>query len=82
MFNYFKIELYNVSPYSCLSELVKSVQSMELYEEIPNIVSAYDYIIYNCVNLYVELSFSIDQEVFKQANKVGNLTLKYFYRKV
>jgi len=45
---------------------------MNLNENLPSIVSAYDYIIYNCVNIYVELSFAIDQEVFKQANKVYN----------
>ncbi len=52
---------------------MRTVQSVELYDKIPNIVSAYDYIIYNCVNLYVEISFSIGQEVFKQANKVKSL---------
>ena len=33
-------------------------------------VSAYDVIIKSCVASYVELSFSVDAEVFKQATMV------------
>ena len=35
-------------------------------------VSAYDVIIKSCVASYVELSFSIDAEVFKQATMVSD----------
>jgi hypothetical protein len=37
---------------------------------VPALVSAYDVIVKNCVASYVELSFSIDAEVYSQANKV------------
>jgi len=38
-------------------------------QNVPTMVAAYDVIIRNCVASYVELSFSVDVEVFKQANK-------------
>lgn len=38
-------------------------------------VSAFDFIIYKCVNKYVELSFAIDQDVFNQANQVNYSTI-------
>ena len=40
--------------------------------KLPAMVSAYDVIIKSCVGSYVELSFSIDAEVFKQATMVIN----------
>ena len=41
---------------------------------LPSMVIAYDVIIRSCVARYLELSFSIDAEVFRQANKEIKLT--------
>ena len=43
--------------------------------DLPPMIIAYDVIIRSCVASYVELSFSIDSQVFRQANKVRGHSL-------
>ncbi len=70
-----KWKLFNIKLPSFFDRFLLSDRSHDL----PPMIIAYDVIIRSCVASYVELSFSIDSQVFRQANKVSILPTFYVW---